>query len=93
MTAPQCESHSVELFFGQLLDKVCNLVVCFSMLLIQKKLSFFGLDGIEFVNFDPPINLFPMMFNMFVNIIWRPVGFDCMWVVFEFGSFNKLYCI
>ena len=37
-----------------------------------------------------PQNEFPMMFNMFVNMVWRAELFGYMWVPFELGSFNNL---
>ena len=47
-------------------------------------------DGFWFINVDPQSSYFPIVFNIFVNIFWKAEGFGCMWVPFEFESFNKL---
>ena len=54
-------------------------------------LHFLGVSGFGLINFDSPKKLFPMMFNMFVNIFWRAAeGFSYMLVPFKFWCFNNL---
>ena len=63
-----------------------NLICCVRIILVWKKLPnfvFSCLSGFGFINLDPQRNEFPMVF-------WRTEGFGCMWVPFQFGSFNRL---
>ena len=60
--------------------KKIGTCIFFRMLLALKKeqILLFCLGGFGFNNFDPQQNLFPIMFNMFVNRFWKAKGFGYM---------------
>ena len=58
-----------------------------------KKNYFFFISGFGLINFDPQMSEFPMVFYIFVSMFWRAESLGCMWVPFEFESFNNMYVV
>ena len=48
--------------------------------------------GLWLINYFGPQRTI-MVLNIFVNMFWRAEGFGYMWMLFEFGSFNKLFLL